>query len=178
MTERLLVAVLGHPNAGKSKTWVELFRTPTVRTSPRGHERELKVFQEECVSVLLINGSPKERGIDVSNIINPGNIANFEPPRIVLCSMQYPHDIKGTTLQYFINHGYYLFIQWLNPGYEDSHKYEDNFKCIPDILDRDKSLLSIRDGKTNLTSRVNEIRDFIRGWANTKGLITKASGEN
>lgn len=171
MTERLLVAVLGHQNAGKSKTWVELFGR-TVKTSIHGNERQLELSQKEWVSVFLINGSPAERGIDVSNIINPKGSTNFEPPRIVLCSMQYPHDIQGTTLQYFINHGYYIFIHWLNPGYNDPPKYEDDFGCLSSILYKHNSLLGIRDGKTDPpTSRVNEIRDFIRGWAYTRGLL-------
>jgi len=33
------------------------------------------------------------------------------------------------------------------------------------------SLLGIRDGKTDRTSRVNEIQNFIRGWASARGLI-------
>jgi hypothetical protein len=170
MTERLLVAVLGHKNAGKSRTWTELFDA-TVKTSAYGNERVLSVSQKEWVSVFLVNGSPAERGIDVKDIINPKSSNNFESPRIVLCSMQYPFDIEGTTLQYFIQQGYYLFIHWLNPGFHDPQKYNDDFGCIPSILHEHNSLLGIRDGKTSSTSRVNEIRDFIRGWANTRGLL-------
>ncbi|MHC5726472.1 MAG: hypothetical protein ACYT04_47490 [Nostoc sp.] len=40
MTERLLVGVVGHSNAGKSSTWKDLFGTD-VQTSHHGNERRL-----------------------------------------------------------------------------------------------------------------------------------------
>lgn len=170
MTERLLVGVLGHCNAGKSETWNKLFDTK-VKTSHRGNERPLLVSKDEKVSVLLINGSPGERDKDVLDIMNPSGNANFESPRIVLCSMQYPCDITGKTLQYFIEHKYYLFIHWLNPGYHDTQKYTDDFGCIKRILEANNSLIGIRDGQIDSTSRVNEIREFICGWASARGLL-------
>jgi hypothetical protein len=173
MTERLLVGVMGHSNAGKSHTWTELFGAK-VKTSFYGNERELWLSPKERVSVFLINGSPGERDKDVKDILNPSGCDKFESPRIVLCSMQYPCDIKGTTLQYFIKQEYYLFIHWLNPGYHDPQKYNDDFGCIPYILQENNSLIGIRDGKTSPTSRVNEIREFIRGWASIRDLLKAA----
>ncbi len=170
MTERLLVGVMGHSNAGKSHTWTELFGAK-VKTSVYGNERELWLSPKERVSVFLINGSPFERGKDVKDILNPSGCDKFESPRIVLCSMQYPCDIKGTTLQYFIKQEYYLFIHWLNPGYHDPQKYDDDSGCIECILQQNNSVIGIRDGTTSPESRVNEIREFIRGWASTKGLL-------
>lgn len=172
MTERLLVGVVGHSNAGKSSTWEDLFGA-NVKTSSYGNERRLYLpkNKQEWVNVFLINGSPGERGKDVEEILNPKGLINFENPRIVLCSMQYPDDAVGKTIQYFIEHKYDLFIHWLNPGYNDLTKYNDDFEFIPHILEQHNSLLGIRDGKVDRTSRVNEIQDFIRGWASARGLL-------
>ncbi|MBF1989842.1 hypothetical protein [Fischerella thermalis] len=38
----------------------------------------------------------------MKEILNPKGIINFENPRILLCSMQYPNDAVGATVQYFI----------------------------------------------------------------------------
>ena len=171
MTERLLVGVLGHGNAGKSQTWYKLFDAK-VKTNAHGNEQELQLSKDEKVSVFLINGSPAERGKDVLDIINPSSNTNFESPRIVLCSMQYPCDVTGKTLKHFIEHEYHIYIHWLNPGYYDTHKYTDKFGCIQSILEANNSLIGIRDGKTEPTSRVNEIREFVRGWASVRGLLT------
>ena len=172
MTERLLVGVVGHSNAGKSSTWKDLFDA-NVKTSCHGNERRLYLSknQKEWVNVFLINGSPGERGEDVKKILNPKGLSNFENPRIVLCSMQYPDDARGATIQHFIEQEYDLFIQWLNPGYDDPKKYNDDFGFIPRILEQDNSLLGIRDGKVDRASRVNEIQSFIRGWASARGLL-------
>ncbi|KAF3889995.1 MULTISPECIES: hypothetical protein [Nostocales] len=172
MTDRLLVGVVGHSNAGKSSTWEDLFGA-TVKTSHYGNERRLYLSknQKDWVNVFPINGSPGERGKDVKEILNPKSLINFENPRIVLCSMEYPNDAVGATIQYFIEHKYELFIHWLNPGYKDPEEYDDLSGFIPYILKQHNSLLGIRDGKTDRTSRVNEIRNFIRGWASARGLI-------
>lgn len=172
MTERLLVGVVGHSNAGKSSTWKDLFDANVI-TSYHGNQRPLFLSknQKEWVNVFLINGSPGERGEDVKKILNPNGIINFENPRIVLCSMQYPDDAVGATIQHFVEQKYDLFIHWLNPGYEDPKKYNDDSGFIPYILKQNNSLLGIRDGRVDRTSRVNEIQSFIRGWASTRGLL-------
>ncbi|MHC5717422.1 MAG: hypothetical protein ACYTX0_36250 [Nostoc sp.] len=172
MTERLLVGVVGHSNAGKSSTWKDLFGAD-VQTSHHGNERRLYLprNKQEWVNVFLINGSPGERGKDVKEILNPKGLINFENPRIVLCSMQYPDDAVGKTIQYFIEHKYDVFIQWLNPGYKDTTEYDDSRGFIPLLLKENNSLLGIRNGQLERTSRVNEIEDFIRGWASTRGLL-------
>ena len=172
MTERLLVGVVGHSNAGKSSTWKDLFGANVI-TSYHGNQRPLFLSknQKEWVNVFLINGSPGEREEDVKKILNPKSIINFENPRIVLCSMQYPDDAVGATIQHFVEQKYDLFIHWLNPGYEDPQKYNDDSGFIPYILEQHNSLLGIRDGRVDRTSRVNEIQSFIRGWASTRGLL-------
>lgn len=103
MTERLLVGVVGHSNAGKSSTQEDLFGA-NVKTSSYGNQRRLYLCknQKDWVNVFLINGSPGERQKDVKEILNPKGIINFENPRILLCSMQYPNDAVGATVQYFI----------------------------------------------------------------------------
>jgi hypothetical protein len=164
MNERLLVGVLGHKNAGKSMTWKTLFEGK-VKTTKR--ERQLWLSKTDWVKVFLVNGSPEERGKDVSDIIGSNN------PRIVLCSMQYRSDVSKT-INYFITKKYHLFIHWLNPGFSDDTKSEDYLNLIPYIHQLDYTL-EVRDGKVNPTSHVNEIRDFIRGWATARSLLNIAS---
>ena len=66
--------------------------------------------------------------------------------------------------------GYQIFLHWLNPGYRDHCKSEDSLRVISYVLNR-HSLVGIRDGKIALDVRVNELREFIRGWAEPRGLI-------
>lgn len=181
MTEHLLVGVLGHCNAGKSSTWEHLFDQKNLKTSSYGNERRLYLSKDkrEWVSVFLINGSPAEREKDIYDILNPKGIVNFKNSRIVLCSMGYPNDVvindnAKTTLQYFVELKYHLFIHWLNPGYEDFEAYNDESQCIPYILKQPNSHLNIRNGKEPFDSRVNEIRDFIYDWSNKRGLLSRA----
>lgn len=159
MTERLLVGVLGNRNSGKSYTWNSLFdrRVRTGKTL-----RDLYLNEKEYVKVFLVSGSPEERRKYVGDIIN-------RKPNIVLCSMQYTEDVIKT-IKWFANNDYFLFIHWLNPGYEDEETVNDRLDLIPNILSYD-SLLGIRNGKISVENRVQEMRDFVYGWANSRGLI-------
>jgi hypothetical protein len=56
MTDKLVVAVLGNRNAGKSLTWNELFGR-TVRTGK--DLRLLKLNAHEAVEVFLVSSSPE-----------------------------------------------------------------------------------------------------------------------
>ena len=56
--EKLLIAVLGNRNSGKSHTWNTLFGS-TVRTGKE--ERRLYFNDCEYVNVFLVSGSPEER---------------------------------------------------------------------------------------------------------------------
>lgn len=160
MTEKLLVGVLGNRNSGKSHTWNSLFDR-TVKTGKK--LRKLYLNKKEYVEVFLVSGSPEERGEYV------GQIISIEKPNIVLCSMQYTEDVIET-IEWFVNNDYFLFIHWLNLGYKDEETIDDSLDLIPTILSYD-SLLGIRNGKISVENRVQEMRDFVYGWANSRGLI-------
>lgn len=160
MTDRLIVGVLGNRNAGKSLTWNTLFGK-TVKTGKC--ERQLWLSQIEWISIFLVSGSPEERETYV------GDIIHNKKPHIVLCSMQYREDVTRT-IDYFAKHNYYFLIHWLNPGFSDQSKIEDSIQLIPYIFSYN-SLVGIRDGKVNPERRVNEIKEFLRGWASIRGLL-------
>jgi hypothetical protein len=161
MSNQLVVGVLGNRNSGKSKTWNTLFNKDMVKTGK--YERELQLSETESISVFLISGSPEERGIYVGDII--GNAS----PKIVLCSMQYIEGVTKT-IDYFAKYNYDFLVHWLNPGFNDETKIEDSIQIIPHIL-KCNSLVGIRDGKIDPVERVDEIREFLRSWANTHGLL-------
>ena len=157
--DRLLVAVVGNQNSGKSYTWNTLFGY-RVRTGI--NERNLPLCNGEAVSVFLVSGSPEERGKYVGKIIQ-GN------PRIVLCSLQYRHDVSES-FQYFFEHGFFPFVHWLNPGYRDPDAESDRLRLVPRLL-AENSLIGIRNAQGDATDRVEEMRDFIRGWALRRNLV-------
>jgi len=159
MKEKLLVGVLGNRESGKSHTWNVLFRE-TVKTGKK--LRGLYLNEKEYVEVFLVSGSPEEREKYVESIIPD------EKPKIVLCSMQYKEDVIKT-IKWFADNDYFLFIHWLNPGYRDERTVEDRLKLIPIILSYD-SLLGIRDGRISAENRIQQMRDFIYGWAKGRGL--------
>jgi hypothetical protein len=158
--QNLVVSVLGNRNSGKSHTWNTLFGE-VVRTGSR--MRPLYLTDTQYVDVFLVSGSPEERDRYVGDII--GNNA----PRIVLCSMQYRQDVVQT-IQYFVQHDYFLFAHWLNPGFSDPHRGPDSLGLIQTILG-EESLLGVRDGQANANDRVREMHDFIFGWASSRGLV-------
>jgi hypothetical protein len=158
--DRLLIGVLGNRNSGKSHTWNTLFGH-TVKRGRQPHRLELR--PGDCVEVFLVSGSFEEREEYAGDILKNQNC------RIVLCSMQYTEDVQQT-LNYFIANGFFLFVQWLNPGYKD-HRITafDHLGLVNQILSV-PSILSIRDGR-HARSRVQEIREFIYGWARYRDLI-------
>ena len=166
--DRLVVAVVGNPNSGKSHTWDMLFgRGRPVRTGI--HERDLPLCNGEVVSVFLVSGAPQERkkrGKPIGEIIR-GN------PRIVLCSLQYRDDVpEGVfgSFQYFFHLGFFAFVHWLNPGFHNPVAEEDHLGLVPYLL-AENSLIGIRDARIDATDRVEEMRDFIRGWALRRNLV-------
>ena len=162
MSDRLLVGVLGNRDAGKSCTWNTLFG----RTVRRGkYPRKLEIASGECVETFLVSGSFEERREYAGDILKNQNC------RIILCSMQYIDEVKET-LKYFQEENLYLYIQWLNPGYCDTRKMDDRLNLANHILSM-KSVLAVRSGKVNLLPRVQEIREFIYGWAKFRNLIYK-----
>jgi hypothetical protein len=164
MPEKLLVAVMGHKNSGKTHTWNELFGR-VVHTGKSA--RELKFGNGEAVEVFVVSGSPQERGEYVEDLLNGTT------PMIVLCSLQY-HDEVWQSYRFFFDHGYHAFVQWLNPGWNDGGEpYADHLGLVPRLLAK-PTVLGVRNGQVNPRARVTELRDYIAGWARPRGLIFDA----
>lgn len=158
--KRLLVGVLGNRNSGKSHTWNNLFG----RVVQRGkHPRQLELQPGKCVEVFLVSGSFEERDEYAGEILEDQNC------RIVLCSMQYIDDVHDT-LDYFIENDFFLYMQWLNPGYSDPGENWDRLGLVNKILSV-QSAFALRDGRINASDRVQEMREFIYGWATYRNLI-------
>jgi len=160
MADRLLIAVLGNRNSGKSTTWNRLFEA-TVKTGK--YERMMYLNAVQSVDVFLISGSPEERDKDVEDLL-PEAL-----PPIVLCSTQYRADVKDT-YNYFFKKGYEVIVQWLNPGHSDKGTYEDELALQGYLLSKGATL-QIRDGTIDPTPRVKELRQFILGWALHRNLV-------
>ena len=120
----------------------------------------------EYTEVFLINGSPQERGKTVEEIIQ----VDCEP-EIVLCSIQFKQDALNT-LRYFENNNYFIYIHWLNPGFNDSYEYSDSESIISEIL-KTNSVVGKRNGKINADERVLEIHNYIYDWAKRNGILKK-----
>jgi hypothetical protein len=159
MTERLFVGVLGNRNSGKSTTWNSLFGA-TVRTGQ--NSRTLTLYGGECVEVFLVSGSPEERQLYA------GDILENQDCRIVLCSIQYTEAVRKT-LDYVVAEGFDIFVQWLNPGHNDVGDNYDRLGLMPWLLGH-QAAVSMRSGKHKPTSRTEEIRQFVYGWAKARGL--------
>ena len=126
MNDKLVVAVLGNRNSGKSHTWNRLFGR-IVKTGNK--IRRLPVSKNRDVDVFLVSGSSEERHRYVGEIVGECK------PRIVLCSMQYRGDVTET-IDYFVDNGYSIFVHWLNPGYSDLNVQEDKLGLIQYLLDQ------------------------------------------
>lgn len=158
---KLLIAVLGHRDSGKTTTWNSLFGT-TVKTGKT--LRKLYLNGNEYVYVFLISGSPQERNKYVEDLIT------VEKPAIVLCSTQYRAEVIET-YDYFKDNEYSIFVHWLNPGYNDQNSaYFDSLGLIPRLLGNGATL-AIRNGKEDSSFRVQELKEYIYGWAKYRGLI-------
>ena len=160
MADRLLVGVLGNRNSGKSHTWNTTFGR-TVKTGQLPRLLELRSGQ--WVEVFLVSGSFEERGIYAGEILENQNC------RIVLCSMQYTECVRET-IDYFIDNKFFLYTQWLNPGFSDPAAAWDRLGISNEILSA-SSVLSIRDGKCDATDRAREIREYIYGWSTFRDLV-------
>lgn len=162
MPRNLLMGVLGLRNAGKSTTWNTLFGR-TVRTGLH----MLMVRPGERVETFVVAGSPEERGVPIEEILDG------QTCRVVLCSMQYIEGVQ-TTLDYFVSHDFLLYIQWLNParGRYDVQTFDS--LGLGDRILGNRSVFSLRSGRRDPQSRVREIREFIHGWAASRGLILPA----
>ena len=159
MPKRLFVGVLGHRNSGKSTTWNTLFGA-TVRTGK--YPRTLELYGGDCVEVFIMSGSPEERNVEA------GDILKDQDCRIVLCSIQYTEAVFQT-LDFVANEGFALFVQWLNPGYEDTSENYDRLGLMPWLLGHGATVV-MRSGQITPVGRTEEIRQFIHGWAKAHRL--------
>lgn len=160
MPDRLFVGVLGHRNSGKSHTWNSLFGR-VVRRGQYPHH--LQLLPGKCVEAFLVSGSFEEREEYA------GDVLKNQDCRIVLCSMQYVEQVHDT-LEYATANDFHLYVQWLNPGYSDPGEVWDRLGLVNRVLSV-SSHFSIRNGQNNATARVQEIREFIYGWAFYRDLI-------
>lgn len=156
----LAVTTLGHRNSGKSRTWNTLCGA-TVKTGKL--ERRLYLNKAQYVNAFLVSGSPEERDEYV------GEIITVEKPELVLCSTQYIASVRET-YDFFFNNGYEVHVQWLNPGYSDSGRYEDSLELFPYLLKKGATV-EMRDGRMDPRSRVQDLTRAILGWATFHDLV-------
>jgi hypothetical protein len=162
MTDRLFVAVVGGRKSGKSTTWNALFGE-TVRTGSKPHR--LTLGKGRSAEAFLVSGSFEERQLYAGDVLDNTDC------RIVLCSVQYVKEATSTW-DYVFSKGFRIYAQWLNPG-NDGDEHWDRLGLVNSLLHHD-ALVSLRDGRTGadrLSLRVEEIREFITGWANARGLV-------
>ena len=164
MNENLLVGILGSRKSGKSVTWNTLFNKREVKTGK--NLRRLYLNEVEYVNVFLINGSAEIRKKSVAQIITA------DKPRIILCSLQYVKSVSKT-INYFEKNKYFLYLHWLNPGFNDEHDSPMFFHLgiINKIMEKQSSMIGVRNAKVGLDDRVKEIKDFIYGWAKGNDLL-------
>ncbi len=111
----------------------------------------------------MLSGSPEERELYAGDILKDQNC------RIVLCSIQYTETVRQT-LNFATEEGFNLFVQWLNPGYKDTDDaIYDRLGLMPWLLGHNATV-AIRNGRIPPNSRTEEIRQFIHGWAEARGL--------
>ncbi len=151
---KLVIGVLGNYRAGKSKTWHTLFGRE-VRTGK--HPRKIWIHNLQ-IPVFLINCAPLDRGVELKYIM-PN-----KDPEIVLCSFLYHKDVKDN-INYFFDRNYQMYLQWLNPGYEDENDKVLFYNVgIINYLMSKGAVIAVKNGKNNPKERVNEIRNYLYSW--------------
>ena len=159
---KLMIGILGATNAGKTYTWNSLFQR-NVKTGKK--LRKLYLNDKEYVNVFLVNGSPAERRKYV------GDIITIDEPQIILCSLQYTKEVLET-INYFIEHEYFLYIHWLNPGFKEVTEPPIFYTLgVINQLLANNSVVGVRNAHDDIELRTSEIKDFIYGWAKSRQLI-------
>ena len=164
MMDKLLIGVLGNEHSGKSHTWDLLFGHE-VRTGK--NLRRLYFDDQVYTEVFLVNRSPARLHR------TPAQVLRGRTPAIVLASLEYRQGVEKT-LRFFASQEYFMYIQWLNPGYSDED--EATLFHDPGVLSQvfsDCSMVGIRNGKEDANFRVGEIRDYIYTWAHSRRLLMK-----
>lgn len=151
MERKLLIGVLGNEGSGKSTTWNNLFGH---RVHTGKNVRKLFI-NGLAIPVFLINESPLERKTKLEYILPDIN------PDIVISSFLYHKDVKSN-FEYYANNGYDIYVQWLNPGYNDQNDralfYNDG---IINFLLSIGATVSVKNGKALPEYRVAEIKNHI-----------------
>ena len=163
MADRLFVAVIG---SGTRK--VDNLEPPL---RPRGpHEQGIRKLwlddEGHTAEVFLISGSNEERKKYAKSVLEDVDC------RIVLCSVQYVEEAFEATWNYIFSEGFMIYAQWLNPGHNGEEQW-DRLGLVNRLLQHD-AVISLRDGRTGaekLRYRVEELRQFIHGWASARGLV-------
>lgn len=171
--EKLAIIVLGNQKAGKSNTWYEFFGRK-IRTG----WKKIKIKEEKAIAFVR-NSSFEETGDQISEYVFVRN-SSFEErgddpegffdndilPKIVFCSVQYTE--KGIrTIEWFKTKGYFLYIQWLNPGYNDNKTYDDKlgfetkFKAYGQFL---------KENGKEKENRTQVIKEFVYNWVRDSEL--------
>jgi len=170
-TKKIAVIALGKRNAGKSNTWYEIFgktiRSGVKRLPLNGNIASIQVknasFEESgddikiYFKVQVINASNEESGYQLEDYLDVDDL-----PYIVFCSVQYVQDgVK--TIDWFREHGYFLYIQWINPGYHDGQPYDD-FLGLEEryIADGVFTKVSGKEKKRRAVSIVNFLSQWVR----------------
>jgi hypothetical protein len=83
--------------------------------------------------------------------------------------MQYVAPVSKT-INYVQSVGFAIYTQWLNPGYSDPARYADHLGIFAGLSAMGATVCE-RSGKVNADPRVQEIREFIYGWAIYRRLI-------
>lgn len=169
--QKLAIIALGKQNAGKSNTWYELFGK-TIRT---GWKR--LVLNMQPAEVYVRNSSYEEAGSNIEEDVFVRN-SSFEEwgdeiedyfgaddlPDIMFCSVQYIE--KGLrTITWFRDNGYYLYIQWLNPGYYGKAEYDDTLGFEHTFS---KHGTFVKCTGKEKTERAEQIRQFLVDWVSRR----------
>ncbi len=163
MEAKLMIGILGSAKSGKTHTWNLLFGKQNVKTGKK--TRRLYFDENTWVDVFLISRSAQKRKMDVKSILKG------KDPEIILCSMQYAKKLSQT-LKHFVDGGYFMYIHWLNPGYNDKHDFPLFFDSdLVDYILSVPGMMGVRNAKGDAAERVQEIRDFLYGWAAGRGLL-------
>jgi hypothetical protein len=171
--QKLAVIVLGKGNSGKSSTWYEIFGR-VIRTGWKTlklNSKTLKIFVKNSSfeetgmeieeEVFVRNASFEEYGDEIEGYLDQNNL-----PMIIFCSVQYKE--KGLrTIQWFKDHGYYLYIQWLNPGYNYVNGYSDFLGFEKQFSNY--GFFEQHTGKENVL-RAIAIKKFLYSWINNRTI--------
>ena len=166
--QKIAVIALGKRDAGKSNTWYEIFgrkiRSGIKRIPLNGSDLTIRVkngsFEETDDEVetyfdlLLINASREESGKEFEDHLDIDNL-----PFIVFCSVQYV-TAGIQTIDWFRDHGYFLYIQWINPGYR--HPLYDDFLGLEERY-KSAGIFTRLSGEEK-TKRAAAILNFLQDW--------------